>query len=378
MTITVRQLHPQFVGDVAGVELSPTLAPDAVRQLSDAIDRHAVLVFHEQSLDDDRLLGVGRLFGGIEPPRNHRVQQRLKHAELADISNLDARNQLRARDDHRRLDALGNQLWHSDASFRVVPGALSMLFAHVVPPIGGETEFADLRAAYDALTPAMQARIEDLVVEHSIFHSRGQLGHTDYTDAERAALDGVLGPPASGWEGGVRRSGAEGNTARGGHVARAQRHLLLPALWALQVLSDLLLVASNSGINAVPVEMALEGKARGLTVVVVTSVAHSRAQTPRHASGKRLFEVADHVLDNGGAPGDVAVPVPGGPAGARMGPTSGVVGAFLVTAWIVRIAERLAARGIEPPVYVSANVAGGDAHNREAEAPYRGRIRLLG
>jgi len=191
MTITVRQLHPQFVGDVAGVELSPNLAPDAVRQLTDAIDRHAVLVFHEQSLDDDRLLGVGRLFGGIEPPRNHRVQQRLKHAELADISNLDARNQLRARDDHRRLDALGNQLWHSDASFRVVPGALSMLFAHVVPPIGGETEFADLRAAYDALTPAMQARIEDLVVEHSIFHSRGQLGHTDYTDAERAAL-----PPA--------------------------------------------------------------------------------------------------------------------------------------------------------------------------------------
>ncbi|MGE0851564.1 MAG: TauD/TfdA dioxygenase family protein [Hyphomicrobiaceae bacterium] len=191
MTITVRQLHPEFVGDVAGVELSPTLAPDAVRQLSDAIDRHAVLVFHEQSLDDDRLLGVGRLFGGIEPPRNHRVQQRLKHAELADISNLDAKNQLRARDDHRRLDALGNQLWHSDASFRVVPGALSMLFAHVVPPVGGETEFADLRAAYDALTPALQARIEDLVVEHSIFHSRGQLGHTDYTDAERAAL-----PPA--------------------------------------------------------------------------------------------------------------------------------------------------------------------------------------
>ncbi|HEX7126232.1 MAG TPA: SIS domain-containing protein [Thermodesulfobacteriota bacterium] len=140
---------------------------------------------------------------------------------------------------------------------------------------------------------------------------------------------------------------------------------------------DLLLVASNSGINALPVEMAIEGKARGLTVVAVTSVAHSRAEAPRHASGKRLFELADHVLDNGGAPGDVAVPVPGGPEGARMGPTSGVVGAFLVNAWVVRIAERLAARGIRPPVYVSANVAGGDAHNREAEAPYRGRIRLL-
>jgi alpha-ketoglutarate-dependent 2,4-dichlorophenoxyacetate dioxygenase len=191
MTITVRQLHPLFVGEVAGVELSPALALDAVGRLNEAIDRHAVLVFHGQSLDDDSLLGVGRLFGGIEPPRNHRVERRLKHAELADISNLDAKNKLRARDDHRRLDALGNQLWHSDASFRAVPGALSMLFAHVVPPVGGETEFADLRAAYDALTPAMQSRIEDLVVEHSIFHSRGQLGHTDYTDAERASL-----PPA--------------------------------------------------------------------------------------------------------------------------------------------------------------------------------------
>lgn len=191
MTITVRQLHPMFVGEVAGVELAAALSPETVRELSNAIDRHAVLVFHGQSLDDDGLLAFGRLFGGIEPPRNHRVQPRLKHAEIADISNLTARNELRARDDHRRLDALGNQLWHSDASFRREPGALSMLFAHVVTPVGGETEFADLRAAYDALTPDMQAKIEGLVVEHSIFHSRGQLGHTDYTEAERAAL-----PPA--------------------------------------------------------------------------------------------------------------------------------------------------------------------------------------
>jgi alpha-ketoglutarate-dependent 2,4-dichlorophenoxyacetate dioxygenase len=118
----------------------------------------------------------------------------LKHAELADISNLDAHNQLRSRDDHRRLDALGNRLWHSDASFRAVPGALSMLFARVVPPIGGETEFADLRAAHDALTPDLQANVANLMTEHSIFHSRGQLGFTDYTDAERAALPSVSHP----------------------------------------------------------------------------------------------------------------------------------------------------------------------------------------
>jgi alpha-ketoglutarate-dependent 2,4-dichlorophenoxyacetate dioxygenase len=189
--IEVRQLHTQFVGEVAGVDLASSLAPETVRELNDAINRYAVLVFHDQKLDDDTLLGLGQLFGDVEPPRNHRVVQRLKHAALADISNLDASNKLRARDDHRRLDALANQLWHSDASFREVPGALSMLFAHVVPPAGGETEFADLRAAYDALPPETKARIEPLIAEHSIFHSRGLLGHTDYTEAERAALPTV-------------------------------------------------------------------------------------------------------------------------------------------------------------------------------------------
>jgi alpha-ketoglutarate-dependent 2,4-dichlorophenoxyacetate dioxygenase len=191
MPISVRQLHPVFVGEISGVDLAAPLPPETAQALREAIDRYAVLVFHGQKLDDDGMLALGREFGDIEPPRNHRVVRRLKHAELADISNLDANNQLRARDDHRRLDSLGNRLWHSDASFRRVPGALSMLFAHVVPPVGGETEFADLRAAWDALPAEMQAKTEGLVCEHSIFHSRGQLGHTDYTEAERAALPAV-------------------------------------------------------------------------------------------------------------------------------------------------------------------------------------------
>jgi alpha-ketoglutarate-dependent 2,4-dichlorophenoxyacetate dioxygenase len=147
MPMQIKQLHPLFAAEVAGIDLAAPLPPAAVAALDDAINRHAVLVFPGQSLDDDRLLGLGRLFGDVEPPRNHRVVRRLKHAELADISNLDADNKLRSREDHRRLDALGNRLWHADASFRPVPGALSMLFAHVVPPVGGETEFADLRAA---------------------------------------------------------------------------------------------------------------------------------------------------------------------------------------------------------------------------------------
>jgi alpha-ketoglutarate-dependent 2,4-dichlorophenoxyacetate dioxygenase len=191
MTMQVRQLHPLFVGEVTGIDLAAALTPDTARAFDDAVNRYAVLVFPGQSLDDDHLLALGRLLGEVEPPRNHRVVRRLKHAELADISNLDADNKLRSRDDHRRLDSLGNRLWHADASFRPVPGALSMLFAHVVPPVGGETEFADLRAAHDALPADMQETIEGLVAEHSIFHSRGQLGFTDYNEEERAALPSV-------------------------------------------------------------------------------------------------------------------------------------------------------------------------------------------
>jgi len=193
MALHIRQLHPLFVAEVDGVDLA-CIDEETRAEIDRAIDRYSVLVFHGQSLDDDQLLALGRRFGSIAAPRNHRVERRLKHAELADISNLDAKNDFRGRADHRRLDALANQLWHSDASFRPISGALSMLFAHVVPPKGGDTEFADLRAAYDALDGETKAQIEPLTAVHSIFHSRGQLGHTEYTDAERKALPDVRHP----------------------------------------------------------------------------------------------------------------------------------------------------------------------------------------
>jgi len=193
MPVTIRQLHPLFMGEVAGVDLA-RLDATTRDALDEAINRYAVLVFRGQTLDDDQLLALGRKFGNIAAPRNHRVEQRLKHAEIADISNLDANSDFRRREDHRRLDALGNQLWHSDASFRPISGALSMLYAHVVPAKGGDTEFADLRAAYDDLDADTKRRIDGLVAEHSIFHSRGQLGHTEYTDAERRSLPAVRHP----------------------------------------------------------------------------------------------------------------------------------------------------------------------------------------
>ena len=206
MTFSVRQVHPLFFGEISGVDLASDLTPHVVDQIKAAMDTYAVVVFHDQRLDDDRMVELGHTFGGLTAPRNHRVVRRLKHDQLADISNLDENNKLRTRDDHRRLDGLGNQLWHSDASFRQVSGALSMLHAHVIPPKGGETEFADLRAAYDDLDEETKAQIETLEAEHSIFNSRGQLGYTVYTDAERAALPSAFHPIVRVHPGSKRRT----------------------------------------------------------------------------------------------------------------------------------------------------------------------------
>jgi alpha-ketoglutarate-dependent 2,4-dichlorophenoxyacetate dioxygenase len=156
MSLTTGQLHPLFVGEVGGIDVGRPLDAATVTALTAAIDRYAVLVFHDQQLDDERQMAFARNFGQLELPRSGRadVKRRLR-PEMADISNLDDENRLRGRADPRRFDQLGNRLWHTDGSFRRVPAALSMLYAHRVPgpsPRGnGETEFADLRAAYDAL-----------------------------------------------------------------------------------------------------------------------------------------------------------------------------------------------------------------------------------
>jgi len=138
---------------------------------------------------------------------------------------------------------------------------------------------------------------------------------------------------------------------------------------------EVLMVISNSGINVVPVEVALEGKARGLTVITLTSVNHSRAVPARHPSGKRLLEIADIVLDNCGEPGDAAVRYDGLPG--RVAPTSLLAGSYLINSLVCRVVELFLAKGLTPPVYLSANVPGGDEHNRKLEAKYRGRIRGL-
>jgi len=196
MEFAIRQLRPLFVAEVSGVDIGKPLDAAMVATLNAAIDRYAVLVFPSQTLDDERQMAFARNFGELELPRSGaaNVKRRLR-PEIADISNLDAENQVRGRDDPRRFDQLGNRLWHTDGSFRRVPAALSMLYAHRVPgpsPKGnGETEFADMRAAYDALSEQQKADIADLVALHDIAWSRGQLGFNELLFGEKQVLPPV-------------------------------------------------------------------------------------------------------------------------------------------------------------------------------------------
>jgi alpha-ketoglutarate-dependent 2,4-dichlorophenoxyacetate dioxygenase len=189
-------LHPLFAAEIAGLDIGGPLGPAAVQAISEAIDRYAVLVFPGQRLDDERQMAFAENFGELELPRSGRadVARRLR-PEVSDISNLDPAGKLRGRDDPRRFDQLGNRLWHTDGSFRRIPAALSMLYAHRVPgssPLGdGDTEFADLRAAYDALPAAIKTEIGDRVALHDIAWSRAQLGFTELLFGEKDVLPPV-------------------------------------------------------------------------------------------------------------------------------------------------------------------------------------------
>ena len=174
-----RNPYGDFVGNVTGIDLTKTMTDRQVAAIEAGMDRFAVLIFHGQHFDDDTQLAFSRNFGELEISSGGEMSKpedrRLK-LEMADISNLDRDNKLRAADDRVRLNALGNRLWHSDASFRAIPAKYSLLSARVVPGAGGNTEFADMRAAYDALDDRTKAEIEPLVTEHSNAYSRETIG----------------------------------------------------------------------------------------------------------------------------------------------------------------------------------------------------------
>src|SRR5713101_7094939 len=188
MTIKTRQIGPCFAAEVDGVDITKPLSPEDVVAIHAGMDEYAVLVFHDQPLTDEQQLAFTRSLGEIE----HAIGTSLRAPDeyrlptsFADVSNLDKNNQVYAREDRRRLFAIGNRLWHSDSSFKVIPAKYSLLHARSIPSKGGNTEFADMRAAYDALDDQTKKEIEDLICEHSQLFSRQQLGFTDFTDEER-------------------------------------------------------------------------------------------------------------------------------------------------------------------------------------------------
>ena len=189
MSLSIRQIHPVFVGEVSGIEIAKPLTPDEVAAVEAGMDRHAVLVFHDQKITDEQQMAFSQNFGRLEDARGGNItkpEDKRLQTGMNDVSNLGRDGQPLGRESRVRLFNLGNMLWHSDSSFRAVPAKYSLLSARVVNPTGGNTEFADMRAAYDALDAATQAQIEDLICEHSLMYSRGSLGMQDYSDEELA------------------------------------------------------------------------------------------------------------------------------------------------------------------------------------------------
>jgi len=192
--ISIRQVHPVFVGEVSGADLRQPLSKADVAAIEAGMDRYAVLIFRDQNITDDQQMAFTQNFGEIENAKGGNItkdnEYRLKKG-MVDVSNLDKDGKPLPRDDRRRMFNLGNRLWHSDSSFRAKPAKYSILSARTVASQGGNTEFADMRAAYDTLDDATRASIEDLVCEHSLIYSRGSMGFSDLTEDEKAMMKPV-------------------------------------------------------------------------------------------------------------------------------------------------------------------------------------------
>lgn len=195
MSLQVQPVQTNFVAELSGVDISQPLPQEVVHAIHAAIDRYGVVVLRGQKLANEQQMGFAEQFGPLERySLSFRADRklRLEHREMVDVSNIDAETgRVQDKLARHRMINLGNRMWHTDSSFRLPSGALSMLYAHVVPQNGGDTEFADMRSAYAALPEAQKQVIDGLKAEHWLMHSRAVLGFTDFTEEERAALPPV-------------------------------------------------------------------------------------------------------------------------------------------------------------------------------------------
>ncbi len=196
MSLGFRKLHPLFVAEVGPVDLCRVHDQGTLAEIRAGMDEYAVLVFRDQPFtDDEHLAFAQRLDGTLHTKLGISALQknRLGNEALGDISNLGPDGEILRSGDRRRAYGLANRLWHTDASFQDPPGRYSMLSAKVIPPVGADTEYADMRAAYDALPDEIKTEIEGLRVHHSIAYSRQTLGF-EFSKDEEDALKGAVHP----------------------------------------------------------------------------------------------------------------------------------------------------------------------------------------
>src|ERR1700759_5017882 len=178
MAISVKQLHPLFVAELTGADLVAGIDTATRDEIERAMDKYAVCVLPNQALDDDKQTAFASLYGPLEmSPLTHSkdggpaMPPRIRNRNIFAVSHLDEQGRILSLEDQRRAYRQGNELWHTDSSFRQKSATWSMLHARTVPPNGADTQFADTRAAYDALSEATKQKIDGLVAEHSIWHS---------------------------------------------------------------------------------------------------------------------------------------------------------------------------------------------------------------
>lgn len=195
MSLSFRPLHPDFGAEASGLDLTQPLTPAQVQAVDEGMNRHGILLFRGQPLTPDQQMAFTKQFGpldlGFKRVRNvpgQRPAHRFAYDEIADISNVEADGSVARRESRKIVGNIANQLWHADSSFQRPRAKYSMLHAVVLPSWGGNTEYVDLRNAWDRLDPAMQARLRPLVAEHFALHSRFLLGDTDYTPEQIAAI----------------------------------------------------------------------------------------------------------------------------------------------------------------------------------------------
>ena len=189
MSISIYPVTPNFAAEIGDVDLSAPLAAEDWAAIQAAFWKYGVVIFPEQRLDADQHLEFAARFGPLETEKStdgvfpHRIRK-----ELGDISNLDISGSIWNKDSLQRAYKMANMMWHTDSSFKHKPSLCSLLYSHKVAPIGGHTEFADERAAYDSLPDAMKLRLQGLIARHSIATSRKKTGQVSFNADDEKRL----------------------------------------------------------------------------------------------------------------------------------------------------------------------------------------------